>query len=68
FSYKAGFSPCRHPFHTWRLVADPAAYQRLVRERNPQALLLPAPGPSAGAENPSRHGPADRTATFPPYR
>jgi GNAT acetyltransferase-like protein len=37
FSYKAGFSPCRHPFHTWRLVADPEAYERLVRERRPEA-------------------------------
>jgi hypothetical protein len=50
FSYKAGFSPCRHPFHTWRVVADPDAYERLVRERNPEA------------------DPADRSATFPPYR
>jgi len=37
FSYKAGFSPSRHPFHTWRLVTDEAAYERLVRDRNPQA-------------------------------
>ena len=50
FSYKAGFSPSRHPFHTWRVVADPAPYERLVRERSPEA------------------DPADRSATFPPYR
>jgi hypothetical protein len=37
FSYKAGFSPSRHPFHTWRVVADPVAYERLVRDRKPDA-------------------------------
>ncbi|GAA4950856.1 GNAT family N-acetyltransferase [Actinoplanes utahensis] len=37
FSYKAGFSPRRHPFHTWRVIADPAAYDRLVRDRRPEA-------------------------------
>jgi hypothetical protein len=37
FSYKAGFSPRRHPFHTWRVVADSGAYRRLVRERRPGA-------------------------------
>ncbi len=37
FSYKAGFSPRRHPFHTWRVVTDPQAYERLVRARNPAA-------------------------------
>jgi hypothetical protein len=37
FSYKAGFSPSRHPFHTWRVVTDPGAYRRLVRERRPGA-------------------------------
>lgn len=37
FSYKAGFSPGRHPFHTWRVVADPVRYERLVRERRPGA-------------------------------
>ncbi len=30
FEYKAGFSPRRHPFHTWRVVTDPDAYRRLV--------------------------------------
>jgi hypothetical protein len=37
FSYKAGFSPRRNAFHTWRVIADPAAYERLVRERRPDA-------------------------------
>ncbi|MFC4069237.1 GNAT family N-acetyltransferase [Actinoplanes subglobosus] len=37
FSYKAGFSPSRNAFHTWRVVADPDAYERLVRERRPDA-------------------------------
>jgi hypothetical protein len=37
FEYKAGFSPGRHPFHTWRVVTDPEAYRRLVAERNPTA-------------------------------
>lgn len=37
FTYKAGFSPSRHPFHTWRVVADHQAYERLVRERRPDA-------------------------------
>ena len=31
FSYKAGFSPGRHPFHTWRVVADPDAYRAAGR-------------------------------------
>lgn len=30
FAFKAGFSDRRHPFQTWRLVADQPAYQRLV--------------------------------------
>ncbi|SDT50077.1 GNAT family N-acetyltransferase [Actinoplanes derwentensis] len=37
FSYKAGFSPSRNPFHTWRVITDPAVYDRLVRERRPEA-------------------------------
>jgi hypothetical protein len=37
FSYKAGFSPSRHPFHTWRVVADPDAYRLLVAGRRPGA-------------------------------
>ncbi|GAA4587996.1 hypothetical protein BJY16_008412 [Actinoplanes octamycinicus] len=37
FSYKAGFSPSRHPFHTWRVVTDPGAYRDLVLQRRPGA-------------------------------
>ncbi len=37
FSYKSGFSPCRHPFHTWRIVADEDAYAHLVRDHRPDA-------------------------------
>ena len=37
FTYKAGFAPGRHPFHTWRVVADPAAYRSLVAGRRPGA-------------------------------
>jgi hypothetical protein len=37
FFYKSGFSPSRHAFHTWRVVADPATYRDLVRERRPDA-------------------------------
>jgi hypothetical protein len=37
FSYKAGFSPSRHPFHTWRVIADPSSYRDLVREHRPEA-------------------------------
>ncbi|GIF16499.1 GNAT family N-acetyltransferase [Actinoplanes teichomyceticus] len=37
FSYKAGFSPGRHPFHTWRVVTDRPAYDSLVRARRPDA-------------------------------
>ncbi|SNY56535.1 GNAT family N-acetyltransferase [Paractinoplanes atraurantiacus] len=37
FSYKAGFSPRRHAFHTWRVIADPQAYLQLVRDLKPGA-------------------------------
>jgi len=30
FHFKAGFSPARHDFHTWRMVIDAVAYDRLV--------------------------------------
>ncbi len=30
FGFKASFSPCRQAFHTWRFVADEAAYRSLV--------------------------------------
>lgn len=31
FLFKAGFSPLRFPFRTWRLVADPLMYTQLAR-------------------------------------
>jgi hypothetical protein len=37
FFYKSGFSPSRHPFHTWRLVTDPVAYRKVVAARRPSA-------------------------------
>ena len=40
--FKRGFSPWRHPVASWRLVADPGAYERLVDRRQEQA------GPTAG--------------------
>jgi hypothetical protein len=30
FRFKTGFSPCLHPFHTWRVIADREAYNELV--------------------------------------
>src|SRR4029079_8843135 len=33
FSYKAGFSAGRHPFHTWRVVTDRASYESLLRHK-----------------------------------
>lgn len=33
FSYKAGFSSGRHPFHTWRVVTHRAAYADLLAHR-----------------------------------
>jgi hypothetical protein len=30
FHFKAGFSPRRHAFYTWRIIADEAAYRELV--------------------------------------
>jgi Acetyltransferase (GNAT) domain len=35
--FKAGFSPLRRPFHTWRAVIDEAEYRRLVRAHDPSA-------------------------------
>src|SRR5262249_4220792 len=42
FSYKAGFSAGRHPFHTWRVVADPVGYEVLLRRGGlaPDAALM----------------------------
>ncbi len=36
YDFKAGFSPLRHPYHTWQLLFEPNAYQRLGQQR--QAL------------------------------
>jgi lipid II:glycine glycyltransferase (peptidoglycan interpeptide bridge formation enzyme) len=30
FHFKAGFSPLRHPFHTWRARSDATLYKRVV--------------------------------------
>ncbi|MHB8972328.1 MAG: GNAT family N-acetyltransferase [Pirellulaceae bacterium] len=32
FKFKAGFSPFRCPFHTWRLITDPHAYSAMVTQ------------------------------------
>lgn len=37
--FKAGFSPLRHPFYTWRAVIDMAEYRRLVRAHDPSSDL-----------------------------
>ena len=39
--FKRGFSPLRHPVASWQVVADPAAYERLVGRR--QEHLGPSP-------------------------
>jgi Acetyltransferase (GNAT) domain len=44
FAYKAGFGTGRHPFHTWRVVSDPDAYQVLLRRKG----LTPDPGQLSG--------------------
>lgn len=33
FHFKAGFSPRRHPFHTWRVVVNPEHYDALCARR-----------------------------------
>ncbi|GAA2713601.1 MULTISPECIES: GNAT family N-acetyltransferase [Actinoplanes] len=38
FRYKAAFGAGRQPFHTWRLITDPAAYQRLAGAPTAAAL------------------------------
>ncbi len=35
--FKRGFSPLLHPVASWRVVADPRAYERLVARREEQA-------------------------------
>ena len=43
FLFKAGFSPLRHPFYTWRAIINAEAYGVLVKEQRQAAGLLPAP-------------------------
>jgi hypothetical protein len=50
FSYKAGFSSGRHPFHTWRVVADRAGYEDLLRRKG----LTPDPALMSGHFPPYR--------------
>ena len=33
FQFKAGFSPRRHAFHTWRVIVDPDQYEALCARR-----------------------------------
>jgi hypothetical protein len=41
FFYKAGFAEGRHPFHTWRVVADPDVFRELMRGREPSDTFPP---------------------------
>jgi hypothetical protein len=50
FSYKAGFSSGRHPFHTWRVVTDRAGYEDLLRRKG----LTPDPALMSGHFPPYR--------------
>jgi hypothetical protein len=38
FDFKAGFADGRHPFHTWRIVADRAAFEQLAGKPTPELL------------------------------
>ncbi|SNY56527.1 GNAT family N-acetyltransferase [Paractinoplanes atraurantiacus] len=38
FRYKAAFSPGRQDFHTWRVITDPRAYDKLAGTPTPEAL------------------------------
>ena len=38
FDFKAGFSPRRHPFRTWHIIADQTTYGDLVARRGRQNL------------------------------
>jgi hypothetical protein len=42
FTFKAGFSSIRHPFQTWRVIADRAAYDRLATAWSARSGLPPA--------------------------
>jgi hypothetical protein len=62
FGFKAGFSPCRHPYDTLRLVTDPSRYEELVRRRA-SSLGLPADALSSGG-----FFPAYRASRSDPYQ
>jgi len=38
FAYKAAFGAGRHAFHTWRVVTDPAAFEKLAGTPTPAVL------------------------------
>jgi hypothetical protein len=38
FAYKAAFAAGRHDYHTWRLVTDPAMFEKLTTTPLPEAL------------------------------
>lgn len=38
FRFKASFGAGRHDFHTWRVVADPAAFEKLVGASSPDLM------------------------------
>jgi Acetyltransferase (GNAT) domain len=42
FLFKAGFSPLRYPFYTWRAILNAEAYRALIEERRHAAGVLPA--------------------------
>jgi len=46
FKFKANFSPLRRPFHTWRLIVNPAAYNAVVAQW--ERLAATAADPLAG--------------------
>jgi hypothetical protein len=59
FHFKAGFSPLRHPFHTWRIIADRQRYTDLTLRHDPDARATDwfpayrAPVPAlAGSQHP----------------
>jgi hypothetical protein len=56
FHFKAGFGSGRTPFHSWRVVCDPAAYRRLCAQS--------VDGAAHAAENEESVG----TGFFPAYR
>jgi hypothetical protein len=55
FHFKAGFGAGRTPFHTWRIVCDPAVYDALC-------------APVAPAQDSRQRIVDDGTGFFPAYR